>query len=78
MMLQPAGSMSSMSKNSHQNARNCTIFKNFLAGRAHNPPSNSSLLAKRHVYPKSKTYLSRAPPLLRNPAYAPDVFMYMF
>ena len=64
-------------ENSPQNARNCTILKNFLGG-----PCPQTLLTKarssrhaasRHVYPESPKFQSWAPPL-RNPAYAPVLY----
>ena len=56
-------------ENNPQNARNCTIFKNFLGG-AYPQSHGSRHAASRHVYPKSQNFYSWPPPL-RNPAYAP-------
>ena len=72
-------------ENSPQNARNCTIFKNFLGGAYPQTPLAkarsfaardmqlrcSRHAASRHVYTKSKKF-KVGPPPLRNPAYAPD------
>ena len=59
-------------ENSPQNARNCTIFKNFLGGACPQTP-----LAKARSFAacisKIPKILKLGPPPLRNPAYAPGL-----
>ena len=59
-------------ENSPQNARNCTIYKNFLGGgggMSPNPPSKDSQL--RGMYIQNLRNFKVGPPPLKNPAYAP-------
>ena len=67
-----------VAENSPQNARNCTIFKNFLGGACPQTP-----LAKARSFAagdmrfaacisKIPEILKLGPPPLRNPAYAPE------
>ena len=57
-------------ENSPQNARNCTIFKNFLGGACPQTPlaTARSFAARDIKIPKN---FRVGPPPLRNPAYAP-------
>ena len=64
-------------ENSPQNARNCTIFKNFLGGACPQTP-----LAKAHSFAACISKIPEIlklgpPPPLRNPAYAPVYDMYL-
>ena len=60
-------------ENSPQNARNCTIFKNFLGGAyPQTPLKKARSFAARGMYIQNPTNFKVGPPL-RNPAYAPDI-----
>ena len=65
-------------ENSPQNARNCTIFKNFLGGACPQTPlaTARSFAARdmplRAMYTPNPQNFKVGPPPLRNPAYAPD------
>ena len=67
-------------ENSPQNARNCTIFKNFLEGPCPQTPlaKARSFAARdmplRGMYMQNKIKIKVGPPPLRNPAYAPVLF----
>ena len=64
-------------ENSPQNARNCTIFKNFLGGAYPQTPlaKARSFAARdmplRGMYSQNHRNFKVGPPPLRNPAYAP-------
>ena len=64
-------------ENTPQNARNCTIFKNFLGGgMSPNPLATARSFATRDMplrgmYTQIPNILKLGPSLLRNPAYAP-------
>ena len=64
-------------ENSPQNARNCTIFKNFLGGACPQTPlaKARSFAARdmplRAMYIQNPKNFKVGPPSLRNPAYAP-------
>ena len=64
-------------ENSPQNARNCTIFKNFLGGACPQTPlEKARSFAARDMtlcgmYNQNHTNFKVGPPPLRNPAYAP-------
>ena len=67
---------------SPQNARNCTIFKNFLGGAY---PQTALAKARsfaardmplRGMYIKNPRNFKVGPPPLRNPAYAPGIVLY--
>ena len=64
-------------ENSPQNARNCTIFKNFLGGACPQTPlATARSFAARDMplcgmYIQLPKYFGIGPPPLRNPAYAP-------
>ena len=64
-------------ENSPQNARNCTIFKNFLGGACPQTPLatvRSDMLATCHFAAGISNFqkiFELGPPPLRNPAYAP-------
>ena len=64
-------------ENSPQNARNCTIFKNFLGGHAPKPPITKARsfaaldMPLRGMYIQNPRNFKVGPPPLRNPAYAP-------
>ena len=66
-------------ENSPQNARNCTIIKNFLGGACPQTPlaKARSFAARdmplRGMYIQNPRNLKVGPPPLRNPAYAPVV-----
>ena len=68
-------------ENSPQNAQNCTIFKKFLGGHAPKPPNkDSQLRCSRHAampHIQNPRNFKVGPPPLRNPAYAPDIHMYI-
>ena len=70
-------------ENSPQNARNCTIFKNFLGGVCPQTPlaKARSFAARdmplRGMYIQNPKNFKVGPPPLRNPAYAPDLLYYM-
>ena len=57
-------------ENSPQNARNCTIFKNFLGGACPQTPLAKARSFAACIY-KIKKQFNVGPPPLRNPAYAP-------
>ena len=58
-------------QNSPQNARNCTIFKNFLGGACPQTPLvKARSFAARVMYIQNHRNFKVGPPL-RNPAYAP-------
>ena len=65
-------------ENSPQNARNCTIFLNFLGGACPQTPlaKARSFAARdmplRGMYIQNPRNFKVGPPPLRNPAYAPD------
>ena len=69
-------------ENSPQNARNCTIFKNFLGGAYPQTPlaKARSFAARdmplRGMYIQNPKNFKVGPPPLRNPAYAP-VYIYI-
>ena len=57
-------------ENSPQNARNCTIIKNFLGGACPQTPlAKAHSFAARGIYIQNPRNLKVGPPL-RNPAYA--------
>ena len=56
-------------KNSPQNARNCTILRNFLGGSCPQIP----IAIARDMPTLSPKNFKVGPPPLRNPAYAPVV-----
>ena len=60
-------------ENSPQNARNCTIFKNFLGGACPQTPlAKARSFAARDMYIQNpKNFKVGPPPPPRNPAYAP-------
>ena len=64
-------------ENSPQNARNCTIFKNFLGGACPQTPlATARSFAARDMplcgmYIQLQNFFGVGPPPLRNPAYAP-------
>ena len=64
-------------ENSPQNARNCTIFKNFLGGAyPQTPLAKARSFAARDMplcgmYIQNTKNFKVGPPPLRNPAYAP-------
>ena len=61
-------------ENSLQNARNCTIFKNFLGGACPQTPlTKTRSFAARDMYIQNHRNFKVAPPPLRNPAYAPAI-----
>ena len=68
-------------ENSPQNARNCTIFKNFLGGACPQTPLTKARsfaardMALRGMYIQNPRNFKVGPPPLRNPAYAPDICM---
>ena len=70
-------------ENSPQNARNCTIFKNFLGGACPQTPlaKARSFAARdmplRGMYILNPRNFKVGPPPLRNPAYAP-AFVYPY
>ena len=65
-------------ENSPQNARNCTISKNFLEGACPQTPlaKARSFAARdmplRGMYIQNPRNFKVGPPTLRNPAYAPE------
>ena len=69
-------------ENSHQNARNCTMYKNFLGGACPQTPlakarsfaaRDSGLPLLRGMYIQNpRNFKVGPPPPLRNPAYAHD------
>ena len=67
-------------ENSPQNARNCTIFKNFLGEACPQTPlaKARSFAARdmplRGMNIQNPKNLKVGPPPLRNPAHAPDIF----
>ena len=66
-------------ENSPQNARNCTILKNFLGGACPQTPLSMarSFAARdmplRGMYIQNPKNFKVGPPPLRNPAYAPGI-----
>ena len=58
-------------ENSPQNARNCTIFKNFLGGAC--PQTPLAMARSFACISKFTQILKLGPPPLRNPAYAPGL-----
>ena len=68
-----------VAENSPQNARNCTIFKNFLGGACPQTPlaKARSFAARdmplRGMYIQNPKNFKVGPPPLRNPAYAPAI-----
>ena len=59
-------------ENSPQNARNCTIFTNFLGGAyPQTPLAEARSFAARGMYNQNPKNFKIGPPPLRNPAYAP-------
>ena len=63
---------------SPQNARNCTISKNFLGGACQTPLAKARSFAARDMplrgmYIENPRNFKVGPPPLRNPAYAPDI-----
>ena len=66
-------------ENSPQNARNCTIFKNFFRGICHQTPlaTARSFAARdmplRAMYIQNPRNFKVGPPPLGNPAYAPAI-----
>ena len=71
-------------ENSSQNARNCTIYKNFLGGACPQTPlaKARSFAARdmplRGMYIQNPRKFKVGPPPLRNPAYAPDLLSHQF
>ena len=64
-------------ENSPQNARNCTIFKNFLGGPCPQTPlakARSFAARDMPLYIQNPRNLKVGPPPLRNPAYAPALY----
>ena len=72
-----------VAENSPQNARNCTIFKNFLGGACPQTPlaKARSFAARdmplRGMYIQNPRNFKVGPPPLKNPAYAPVDFTNM-
>ena len=66
-----------VAENSPQNARNCTIFKNFLGGPCPQTPlaKAARYMPLRGMYIQNPRNFKVAPPPLRNPAYAPGITM---
>ena len=66
-------------ENSPQNARNCTIFKNFLGGAYPQTPLTKARsfaardMSLRGMYIQNPTNFKVGPPPMRNPAYAPEL-----
>ena len=58
-------------ENSPQNARNCTILKNFLGGTCLQTP----IAIARDMPTLIPKHFKVGPPPLRNPAYAPVVII---
>ena len=71
-------------ENTPQNARNCTILKNFLGGACPQTPlaKARSFAARdmplRGMYIQNLRNFKVGPPPLRNPAYAPDIQLFEF
>ena len=75
-------------ENSPQNARNCTIFKNFLGGACPQTPlAKACSFAARDMplcgmYIKYPRNFKVGPPPLKNPAYAPGynyrIYLFLF
>ena len=65
-------------ENSPQNARNCTIFKNFLEGACPQTPLAKAArdMPLRGMYIQNQKKIKVGPPPLRNPAYAPVSVIY--
>ena len=67
--------------NSPQNARNCSIFKNFLGGACPQTPLAKARSFAARDMPLRGMYIQNPrnfkvepPPPLRNPAYAPEQY----
>ena len=70
-----------VAENSPQNARNCTIFKNFLGGACPQIPLAKARSFAARDMPLCGMYIQNprnfkvGPPPLRNPAYAPALLV---
>ena len=62
-------------ENSRQNARNCTILKNFLGRACPQTPLAKAArdMPLRGMYIQNPRNFKVGPPPLRNPAYAPGI-----